>query len=66
MERILVIFNMPGLEMLDITVSGSIIIPEVADVSGFTELIAYNTKTRYIIPNSMIAYMECEDIDDGR
>lgn len=65
MERILVIFNMPGLEMLDITISGELNCPEEANVSGVTQLSDCKTKKRYIIPTTMIAYMECEEINNG-
>lgn len=65
MERILVIFNMPGMNAIQITISGELNCPEEANVSGVTQLLDCKTKKRYIIPTSMIAYMECEEINNG-
>ena len=60
MERISIIFNMPGLEMLQVTVEKEFDFLKEAHIVMIRDC---DTKVRYIIPTSMIAYMECEEIE---
>lgn len=60
MERISIIFNMPGLEMLQIRVEKEFDVLKEAHIIMIRDC---DTKKRYIIPISMIAYMECEEVE---
>lgn len=65
MERISIIFNVSGMDMLNITVENKLDIPDrIINTSGIA-ITDCKTKKRYVIPMGSIAYMECEETIGG-